>query len=269
MLIPNITAKRLIDLREAKDMSIAKVARETDIPESTYRLLECMDEPRDYKSYHIIKLAKYFDVSADYLLGLSENKRPDNADFLKIGLSDDAVQVLAEKKQDNTIVSRIIAHPMFSEIIHEVSCYINRYSENSFITVENTNRIMQHIVRSRFEHKVSDDTFKSGMEVLEKQRVDAAAYTKEQICGKFGEMLEDIYKADKRLSARMKKEQEENEEYLQGMLKTISDVLSMGITAKTEQDILTLIASVLRLELDDTQSIMEYWESIKNDKDST
>ena len=67
----------------------------------------------------------------------------------------------------------------------------------------------------------------------------------------------------------MKKEQEENEVYLEGMLKTISDVLSMGITAKTEQDIITLIASVLRLELDDTQSIMEYWESIKNDKDST
>ena len=44
---------------------------------------------------------------------------------------------------------------------------------------------MQHIVRSRFENKVPDDTFKSGMEVLEKQRVDASAYTKEQIGGKF------------------------------------------------------------------------------------
>lgn len=266
MEIPNITAKRLIDLREARDMSVAKAARETGIPESTYRLLECMDEPKDYKSYHIIKLAKYFNVSADYLLGLSENKRPDNDDFLKIGLSDEALHVLAEKKQDNSIVSRIIAHPMFPEIIGEISCYINRYSESSFITVDNTNRIMQHVARNRFEHRIPDDTYKAGMQVLEKQRVDATEYTKEQICSKFGEMLEDIYKADKRLCERMEKEQIENEEFLKSMLKTLDDISNAGLTEKTEQDIFSLITKVLRLEPEDTEWIMEIWRDSKNDE---
>lgn len=265
MEIPNITGKRLIDLREARDMSVAKAARETDIPESTYRLLECMDEPRDYKSFHIIKLAKYYNVSADYLLGLSENKRPDNDDFLKIGLSDEAVKVLAEKKQDNTLVSRIIAHPMFAEIIGEISCYLNRYSESSFITVDNTNRIMQHVARNRFEHTIPQETFDAGMKILEKQRVDATEYTKEQICGKFGEMLDDIYKADKLLSERMDKEQEENEEFLKGMLRTLDDISAAGLTEKTENDILTLIAKVLRLEPEDTEWIMEMWKNGKKD----
>ena len=266
MEIPNITAKRLIDLREARDMSVAKAARETDIPESTYRLLECMEEPRDYKSYHIIKLAKYFDVSTDYLLGLSENKRPDNDDLLKIGLSDEAVKVLAEKKQDNSIVSRIIAHPMFSEIIGEISCYINRYSESSFITVDNTNRIMQHVARNRFKRRIPDDTYRAGMQVLEKQRVDATEYTKEQICSKFGEMLEDIYKADKRLCERMEKEQIENEEFVKSMLKTLDDISNAGLTEKTEQDIFSLITKVLRLEPEDTKWIMEIWRDSKRDE---
>lgn len=266
MEIPNITAKRLIDLREARDMSVAKAARETGIPESTYRLLECMEEPRDYKSYHIIKLAKYFDVSTDYLLGLSENKRPDNDDLLKIGLSDEAVKVLAEKKQDNSIVSRIIAHPMFSEIIGEISCYINRYSESSFITVDNTNRIMQHVARNRFKRRIPDDTYKAGMQVLEKQRVDATEYTKEHICSKFGEMLDDIYKADKRLCERMEKEQIENEEFLKSMLKTLDDISNAGLTEKTEQDIFSLITKVLRLEPEDTKWIMEIWRDSKRDE---
>lgn len=124
---------------------------------------------------------------------------------------------------------------------------------------------MQHVARNRFKRRISDDTYKAGMQVLEKQRVDATEYTKEQICGKFGEMLEDIYKADKRLCERMEKEQIENEEFVKSMLKTLDDISDAGLTEKTEQDIFSLIAKVLRLEPEDTKWVMEIWRDSKSD----
>ena len=81
-------------------------------------------------------------------------------------------------------------------------------------------------------------------------------------------MLDDIYKADKLLSERMDKEQEENEEFLKGMLQTLDDISNAGLTEKTEQDIYTLIAKVLRLEPEDTKWIMEIWRDSKSDEHS-
>lgn len=43
------------------------------------------------------------------------------------------------------------------------------------------------------------------------------------------------------------------------MLKTLDDIANAGLTEKTEQDIFSLIAKVLRLEPEDTKWVMEIW----------
>ena len=47
------------------------------------------------------------------------------------------------------------------------------------------------------------------------------------------------------------------------MLKTLDDISDAGLTEKTEQDIFSLIAKVLRLEPEDTKWIMEIWKDSK------
>lgn len=61
-------AERLRDLREEKGLSIQKLSKEVKIgAASLCRWENCQ---ADVKGSQLIILAKYFDVSTDYLLGL-------------------------------------------------------------------------------------------------------------------------------------------------------------------------------------------------------
>ena len=58
---------RIRDLREDKDLTQSDVAKATGIDQKTLSNYETVKTNTD--SYVIIKLADFFDVSADYLLG--------------------------------------------------------------------------------------------------------------------------------------------------------------------------------------------------------
>lgn len=66
--------KRIRDLREDKDysqQSIAKLLHTTQGYYSKYELGK-----REIPLHHIITLCKFYDVSADYLLGFTSEKKP-------------------------------------------------------------------------------------------------------------------------------------------------------------------------------------------------
>ena len=63
-------ADRLKELRIDKGLSFEKLSKETKIGASTLCRLE--NDKADIKSTELIILAKYFDVSTDYLLGLED-----------------------------------------------------------------------------------------------------------------------------------------------------------------------------------------------------
>ncbi len=65
--------KKLKDLREDRDMNRKEVAERIGIPSQNYSRYE--NGSREIPLSCIIALAKLYDVSADYLLGLSVNKR--------------------------------------------------------------------------------------------------------------------------------------------------------------------------------------------------
>lgn len=65
-----IFAKRLKDLRKNRKLSQMQLALETNISQSSIAAWElCLSVPN---AQAVISLAKYFDVSCDYLLGESD-----------------------------------------------------------------------------------------------------------------------------------------------------------------------------------------------------
>ena len=61
---------RLKELRQENGLTLKKVSSALDIPLSTYANYE--QGAREPSLDMIVSLCKFFDVSADYLLGLSE-----------------------------------------------------------------------------------------------------------------------------------------------------------------------------------------------------
>jgi len=68
----NTCSQRLKELREARGLSPSQAARGLRVSAQMYRYQERISKPR---ADFIIKAAKFFEVSADYLLGLCDNFR--------------------------------------------------------------------------------------------------------------------------------------------------------------------------------------------------
>ena len=63
--------KRIRDLREDRDKTQKEISRELNCSQQVYSNYELGQ--RDIPTDILIKLSKYYDVSVDYILGISDN----------------------------------------------------------------------------------------------------------------------------------------------------------------------------------------------------
>lgn len=86
---------RIQSLREENGLSQAELAKELNVKQQTINQWE--NGERDIKTGSIIALSKYFNVSADYILCISDYKKPENTPITNItGLSDNTISVIKE-----------------------------------------------------------------------------------------------------------------------------------------------------------------------------
>lgn len=72
--------EHLKDLRVESSLTLEQLAEQTHLSKSALSSYE-VDEFKDISHYALAKLAEFYGVSADYILGLSANKNPPNADL--------------------------------------------------------------------------------------------------------------------------------------------------------------------------------------------
>ena len=72
--------ERLKDLRVERHLTLEQLAEQTGLSKSALGKYESEDF-KDISPYAIATLAKFYGVSADYLLGLTENKTPQTQSF--------------------------------------------------------------------------------------------------------------------------------------------------------------------------------------------
>ena len=83
-----LLAERLVKLRRKYNYTQQRLADFLGITRPAYTAYERGTRQPDYET--LLKLADYYDVSIDYLLGRTDNPEPSNVDKLKkIGLKED------------------------------------------------------------------------------------------------------------------------------------------------------------------------------------
>ena len=80
--------------------------------------------PKDISHYALIKLATFYGVTVDYLLGLTETKHHSNADLADLRLSDDMIDVLKERLVDTALLGELVAHPDFMKLLADIQIYV-------------------------------------------------------------------------------------------------------------------------------------------------
>jgi len=117
--------EKLKDLRVERKLTLADVTEATNISAPTLQRLEADDDIRvGYQDIEM--LARFYDVSADYLFELTDNRQHRNVEMDKLRLSDEAITVLKDGGLNNRFISEFLSHPDFPQLLIAMEIYIDR-----------------------------------------------------------------------------------------------------------------------------------------------
>lgn len=104
------TGRRMTGLCESKNMTLDELAEKIGVNATTLRRME-KGQTQKVGGDVLAALAKEFNVSADYLLGLTDIPDRKNYAVSELGLSAQAVRNLYTHKVNPDVVNRLIEHP--------------------------------------------------------------------------------------------------------------------------------------------------------------
>ena len=116
--------ERLKDLRVERGLTLEQLAEQTHLSKSALGSYEG-DKFKDISHYALIELAKFYEVTVDYLLGRSQTKNHPNADLADLHLSDDMIELLKSGLVDNSLLCELATHPDFPRLMADLEIYVN------------------------------------------------------------------------------------------------------------------------------------------------
>jgi len=122
MYLPGTVNDRIGDLRTSKGLSQKELSEITGIAPSQINRIE-NGKIKNISSEILVKLAKAFKVSTDYILGLTIVSTPKSYDISELGLSEGAVRNLLALNTNMPIVNRLLQHKHFPALIHQIKSY--------------------------------------------------------------------------------------------------------------------------------------------------
>ena len=139
---PKLTIQeRLKDLRVERSLTLEQLSAETGISKSALGKYEA-DDFKDISPFSMVELAKFYGVSTDYLLGLTEQKNHPNTELNALHLGDDAIEVLRTGKFNHRLLSELICHKDFQRFMLDAEIYVDRIAD---MRVNDMNAVLEAV----------------------------------------------------------------------------------------------------------------------------
>lgn len=105
-------------------LTLEQLEQRTSISKSALGNYETEDY-KDISHTSIVTLAKFYGVSADYLLGLTETKNHPNADLTELHLSDNMIDLLKSRAINTRLHCEMAAHRDFVKFLADIEIYVD------------------------------------------------------------------------------------------------------------------------------------------------
>ena len=185
---PKLTIQeRLKDLRVERGLTLEQLSAETGISKSALGKYEA-DDFKDISPFSMVALAKFYGVSTDYLLGLTEQKNHPNTELDALHLGDDAIEVLRTGKFNHRLLSELICHKDFQRFMLDAEIYVDRIAD---MRVNDMNAVLE-AVRQMTLMKNGGEENDLHLRTLEVAQIREDEYFGSLIAGDLKDILRDI-----------------------------------------------------------------------------
>ena len=151
--------EKLRDLRYNNgNLKLEQVSNATGISTTALSTYE-NDELKDIPHSSIIALAKFYHVSTDYLLGLTENEQEGGADLRELSIDDDMIRLLKSGDINNRLLCELVVHPAFIKFLADLEIYVDG---KAGIQIQSLNAIVDAIRDSIINGDLSGDNVAGG-----------------------------------------------------------------------------------------------------------
>ncbi len=147
--------EKLKDLRVERHLTLEDLSAETGLSSSALGSYE-VDDYKDISLNAIITLAKYYGVSTDYLLGLTENKKHSNTDLTDLHLSDDMIALLKTGRLNNRLLCELTVHPDFPKLLADIEIYVDRIASMQIDTLNATVDVARQEILKKYQPEEED-----------------------------------------------------------------------------------------------------------------
>ena len=163
--------EKLKDLRVIeKKMTLKQVSEQTGISVSSLSNYESNDF-KDISPFAIVTLAKFYGVSTDYLLGLTESRNHPDAEVASLHLSDDALEVLKSGTINHRLLNEWITHEKFKLLMYDMEIFVDRIAD---MRIQNMNAIMEATRQQIMQkyHPDAEDVYTRTLELVQIGELD-------------------------------------------------------------------------------------------------
>ena len=122
--LPGGIRERMKDLRNRRKLTLKEVAEKTGIDYSTLSRIE-NGNVKKVGDDVLLKLARFFGVSTDFLLGITNVPDKKNYTIEELGLTSDAARNLYTGSVNNRVINLLLAHPDFGTLTNRIADYLD------------------------------------------------------------------------------------------------------------------------------------------------
>ena len=185
--------EKLRDLRDERKLTLQEVADATGIPLATVGRIEADEEIRaGYQD--VARLAKFYDVSTDYLFGVTDNRQFRNIEIDALSLTDSAVETLKSKKLNNRLVSELVSHPDFQRLLSAIEVYIDKKLLPQMNTMNAVYKLAETTIKENYTVADGDEI----MAFLQNSVIDEDEFLRFRISERFNGIMKSLFDAHRK-----------------------------------------------------------------------
>ena len=179
--------ERLKDLRVERGLKLEELAEQTGISKSDLGSYE-NDDYKEINHGSLLKLADFYQVSVDYLLGLTDNREYLNTPLAELHLTDEAVALLKSGRVNNRLLCEMMAHKDFIRLLADIEIYVDRVAS---MQVQSLNAYVD-VVRQEIIDRYQPGEDDPHLRILKAAHLDEDEYFSQLVSEDIGRIIRDI-----------------------------------------------------------------------------